>query len=185
MKSIDMRFDIEILEDLIGQTFEKYKCDAFDYTNSVTQIVGLYIGEKRYTLTNIQESTDYFGNSDDVAVFKFQMAEEAEIKSAFKNTEMINTPVRGKITKINLINENQRISENGVVQYDVWITRGIIFYVNDREISFEKDNVPFSEEILIQRGYDLKGTYSDVNEFLSSWSEEIEPECLRQIVEIQ
>lgn len=33
-----------------------YKCDAFNFTNSVTQIVGLYIGDEIYLLTNIQEA---------------------------------------------------------------------------------------------------------------------------------
>ena len=42
-----------------------YKCDAFNFTNSVTQIVGLYIGDEIYLLTNIQEAVDYFGFIED------------------------------------------------------------------------------------------------------------------------
>ena len=54
-----------------------------------------------------------------------------------------------------------------------------IFFVDGREISFEKDNVPFSEEIIIQRGYDLIEKLSDEKEFLTSWSESFVPECTR------
>ena len=46
--------------------------------------------------------------------------------------------------------------------------RAIIFFVDGREISFEKDNVPFSEEIIIQRGYDLIEKLSDEKEFLEN-----------------
>ena len=63
MKSIDMRFDLKMIQNWIGKLFNKYKCDAFDFTNSVTQIVGLYIGDKVYSLTNIQEPVDYYGIS--------------------------------------------------------------------------------------------------------------------------
>lgn len=185
MKSIDMRFDPKVLENLIGKTFTKYRCDAFDYTNSVTQIVALYVGGEVYTLTNIQESTDYFGNKDDVAIFRFQNAKESEIKSAFMDVEMINTPVNCRIEKIHLINENQKISEDDRIMYDVWLTRGIIIFAGGREISFEKDSVPFSEEILIQKGYNLIRTYADEKEFLLSWPETIEPECFREVVEIK
>ena len=44
---------------------------------------------------------------------------------------------------------------DGEPAYEVWLTRAIIFEVGGREISFEKDTVPFSEEITIQRGYNL------------------------------
>ncbi|MBQ6538029.1 MAG: hypothetical protein IJL75_03900, partial [Eubacterium sp.] len=73
----------------------------------------------------------------------------------------------------------------GICQYDVWITRGIIFHVGGREISFEKDNVPFSEEIIIQRGYELIDKFSDEKDFLESWDNDIKPECTRQIIEIK
>ena len=63
-----MRFDQSIIGDWIGKIFIKYKCDAFNYTNSVTQIVGLYIGDEVFSLTNIQEAVDYFGIVEDMSV---------------------------------------------------------------------------------------------------------------------
>ena len=184
MITIDMRFNVNVIKGLIGEKFIKYKCDAFDFTNSVTQIVGIYIGESVFSLTNIQENVDYFGDDDDVAICRFTETVDDSVKSAFKDTEMITTPVRGTIDKIILINENQKLFRNGEELYNVWLTRAIIFCVDGREISFEKDNVPFSEEIIIQRGYDLIEKLSDEKEFLTSWSEGLVPECTRDIIEI-
>ena len=184
MHTIDMRFNDEIIRSLIGKKFSKYRCDAFDFTNSVTQIVGMYIGDKVYSLTNIQESVDYFGDSEDVAVCKFEETVDTNIKSAFKDTEMITTPIDGVIEKIILVKENKKLFKDGVELYNVWLTRGIIFFVDGREISFEKDGIPFSEEIIIRRGYDLIEKFSDEKEFLTSWGEGVIPKCTREINEI-
>jgi hypothetical protein len=184
MNPIDMRFNVNVIKGLIGKTFIKYKCDAFDFTNSVTQIVGIYIGERVFSLTNIQENVDYFGDNDDVAICRFTETVDDSVKSAFKDTEMITTPVGGTIDKILIINENQKLFKNDEELYNVWLTRAIIFYVDRREISFEKDNVPFSEEIVIHRGYDLIEKLSDEKEFLTAWSEGLVPECTRDIIEI-
>ena len=184
MKAIDMRFDSELIRNLIGKTFIEYRCDAFDFTNSVTQIVGLSIGGNVYALTNVQEYVDYYGNDDDVAVYRLQETGSDGVKSAFKDTELVTTPVNGIIEKVLLVNENQQIFKGGIEQYNVWLTRGIIFFVNGREISFEKDNIPFSEEVIIQRGYNLIDKFSDEKEFLTSWGEEVTPQCHRRIEEI-
>lgn len=184
MNTIDMRFNSEILKSMIGKCFSKYKCDAFDFTNSVTQIVGMYIGEKVYALTNIQECVDYFGETEDVAVCKFEETVDSNIKSAFVNTEMIATPIKGVIEKIILVNENQQLFKDSVELYNVWLTRAIIFFVDGREVAFEKDIIPFSEEIIIRRGYDLIEKLSDEKEFLASWGEGVVPKCIREIEEI-
>ena len=184
MNTIDMRFNANMIKELIGKNFSRYKCDAFDFTNSVTQIVGIYIGEQVFALTNIQENVDYFGNIENIAICRLTETADDSVKSAFIDTEMITTPVGGAIDKILLVNENQKLFKNDEELYNVWLTRAIIFFVDGREISFEKDNVPFSEEIIIQRGYNLIEKLSDEKEFLTSWSEEFRPKCARDIIEI-
>lgn len=166
MYTFDMRFKENLLQSWIGLIFQKYQCDAFDFTNSVTQIAGLFIADEAYALTNIQESVDYYGTKDDISIFKIHKAQSQDIKSAFEDTTQIITPINGKITKISLVNENQQIYKNNSLLYDVWLTRGIIFFVNGREISFEKDSIPFSEEIIINRGYNLIQKFSDKKYFL-------------------
>ena len=60
MKTVDMRFDSDMIQSWIGKKFDKYKCDAFEFTNSVTQIVGLYIDDEVYAITKVLEAVDYF-----------------------------------------------------------------------------------------------------------------------------
>ena len=185
MKTIDMRFDSNLIQNWIGKTFVKYKCDAFEFTNSVTQIVGLYIGDEVYAFTNVQEAVDYFGTTDDMAVAKLSVTEDSMIKSAFKDVEMVSTPVGEEITSVKMVNEQQTMAINGEPAYEVWLTRAIIFEVGGREVSFEKDTVPFSEEITIQRGYDLLDKISDNDDFLEEWDEEYSPAYKREVVVIK
>ena len=44
-----------------------------------------------------------------------------------------------------------------------------------QEISFEKDTVPFSEEIIIKRGDELIDKIADNDDFLQEWDEEYSP----------
>ncbi len=185
MKALDMRFDRNICRNIIGKTFHKYRCDRFDFTNSVTQIVGVYIENSIYALKNIQETVDYFGNQDNIGVFKIVKVDENHIKSAFQDQEQIDTPVMSRITGIQLVNERQQIFLHKAVEYDVWLTRAIIFIFNDRQILFEKDSVPFSEEIIIRRGQALVDTIASETEFLDGWDNSITPKCTREIVEIK
>jgi hypothetical protein len=185
MNQIDMRFDQNIIRSWIGAKFEKYRCDRFDYTNSVTQIVGLYISGEIFALKNVQESINYFGEEDDIAVYRLTKLETDAIKSAFSDIEQIDTPVSGIIESVTIVNENQQLYENNELLYDVWLTRGIIFKVDGRELLFEKDIVPFSEEIFIQRGYDLCEKIASSEDFLTGWDEEYEPKVFREAVVIQ
>lgn len=185
MKKIDMRLNEAIFREMVGKQFLKYKCDPFVYANSVTAIVGLYIGDEIFELNNNQTTVDYFGTEDDCAVFSMKKIQEDSIVSLFDDVEQIDTPVAEAIRKITLVNENQRIYENGEQTYNVWLTRGIIFHFKEREISFEKDNVPFSEEIIIQRGYNLIDKFSSKNDFLEGWDKNKTPECIREAVIIE
>ena len=78
----------------------------------------------------------------------------------------------------------QQIFKQNALEYDVWLTRAIIFVLDDRQVLFEKDYVPLSEEIIIRRGYDLAATISSEDEFLEGWDESITPNCTREIVKI-
>lgn len=185
MKTQDMRFDQELIQSWIGQKFDKYRCDPFIFTNSVAQIIGLYIGHEVYALTNLQESVDYFGYTDDYAVCKLFITDNARIKSPFIGVEMIDTPVGDTITAVTLVNEEQKLAIQGEPAYDVWLTRAIIIEAGGREISFEKDTVPFSEEIIIQRGYNLLDKILDNEDFYEGWQEGYVPECRRKIITIK
>ncbi len=186
MKRLDMRFETEMCREMIEKKFNKYRCDGFQFTNSVTQIVGIYIGGKVYALTNIQESVDYFGYRDDVGLFRLAESQEDLIHSAFVDVQQKDTPVEEKIKGIKLVNECQKTFQNGIQQYEVWLTRAIVFESEGgNQIAFEKDRVPFSEEIIIRKGYDLVNEILPNTDFREGWEDNITPECEREIVEIK
>ena len=61
---------------------------------------------------------------------------------------MIDCNIENTISKIQIVNENQKVFYKGEQTYDVWVTRGIIFlFADGLELSFEKD--VFSELIFI------------------------------------
>ena len=169
MKSVNIAFSknaYKFLHEMIGKNFAKIACNKFVYSNSVYGIVGIYVGELIYKVTNFVDAIDYYGKLEDVAVFKLEEASE--------NEEMVDIPVGRIIKKIEVINENQIQYKAGDVLYDNWVTRGIIFYFEDgEEISFEKD-IWFSEEILIERGRNLLGRFSSTEEFSEAWESDDE-----------
>lgn len=180
----DMRFDSTLIKKMVGKEFVKYRCDQFVYTNSVTQIVGLFIGDEVFKLTNIQEPIDYYGYDEDVSLFSIEECKESDIKSAFAETEQIDTPQRNVITEITLVNDHQMTYSNGEQQYDVWLTRAIIIKSGEYEVMFEKDSFPYSEEINIYRGYSLKESLDDEKVFLEDWDDDITPGVEREFVVI-
>lgn len=183
MNKIDIRFSQTIMENLqhfIGTTFQKYCQRPFVFTNSVTQKLELHIDNSIYELNNYTEPLDYYGALDDVAVLHL---EEKEHECLIDPT-LIDISVNEIIKEIHVIQENQRLFKNGKQIYDVWLTRGIIFVFDTYEISFEKD-IWFSEEIYINRGYDLINTFANVNRFCTDWDSEYRPECSREIIIIK
>lgn len=171
----------------IGKKLKKFKCKPFDSSPSVYGIIGVYIGESTYKLTNFCEVLDYYGRDEDVAVFKFEPAKENEIKTCTDDGEMIETPVGSTIKKIHVINEHQKLFFKNEQTYDVWVTRGIVFFLEDgREISFEKE-IWFSEFIRIQKGYNLEEKFDSIDTFLEGWEdcEDYTPKCEREVTVLE
>lgn len=181
----DYRFNQILLKNLIGKKFDKYKSDAFLFTNSVTGIIGLYIDKNIYLLTNQQETVDYYGVKDDMAIFKLRKCEEKDVCSAFVDTAQIETPINEDIISITLINENQKVDYDDK-HYETDLTRAIIFHCESRNICFEKDMVAFSEEIIISRGHDLIKEYPKVNKFFQKdWDKSVTYSCDESVINIQ
>lgn len=181
----DIRLDSNKFKNMIGQEFIKYKCDPFVFTNSVTGIVGLYIGNQIYELKNEQTKFQYFNTVDDIALWDIKEVKDSDIHSFFEDTEQINTPVNQKIVKITLINEQQVACINNQ-SYSLFVTRAIVFHLENREIYFEKDNTAFSEEIEIKRGHDLLEEFPKRNDyFLDEWVEGIKSNVQTEFLEIQ
>lgn len=181
----DLRLNEDIFKRMIGKQFYKYKCDPFVFTNTVTGIVGLYIGEKVFELKNEQTAFQYFDSMDDVALWNIKEVNDSDIHSFFEDTEQIITPVNQKIVKITLINEKQVACIDNL-NYSLLVTRAIVFHLENRDIYFEKDNTAFSEEIEIKRGHDLLSEFPKRNDyFLDQWIKGIEVSVETEFIKIQ
>ena len=185
MKTIDVRFsvtDMAELSSMIGKRMIQYKCDPFIYSTSVYGIVGIKFDDVSYAFTNSLETMDYFGDQEDVANFKISRIPYENIQSLVQNQSMIDTPVNSIITDIIVVNEHQSLFENDIQTYEVMVTRGVIFKFDDgRELSFEK-NIWFSEDITVERGYDLIQRFTPPEEFSEGWSGNYRGECIRELI---
>lgn len=105
----DFRLSESHFKPFIGKCFRKYRCDSFDYTNSVTGVVGIYINDKTFELRNEQESIQYFDSIDDIALWSIKEVNDNDIHSFFEDTDQIDTPVDEIVKKITLVNEHQKV----------------------------------------------------------------------------
>lgn len=181
----DYRLSESHFKPLLGKCFKKYRCDSFEYTNSVTGVVGVYIGDKTFELRNEQKLIQYFNSVDDIAVWSITEVNENGIHSFFEHTDQIDTPVDEIVNKITLVNEHQKVKIYDDI-YELWITRAILFHLKTKDIYFEKDNTAFSEEIEIKRGHDLMNEFPKKNDFfLNQWVNGITPSVETEFVIIK
>ena len=178
MKTIDIRLsesEVDMLRSMIGKEILACLHDEFQYTQTSTQAVGMMVGDTTYYIYSFVEGLDYFGTDEDVAVLSISDEKLPIIDSK----TFVKTPVNEVVKGITLLQENQRVYQDGKQTYDVWLTRGIIIDVGERQIAFEKD-VWFSEEIVVHRGYDLEKKFSPVESFGEDWDASIKTECSRE-----
>ena len=173
MKKFNHLIDPLIFEGVVGLSFNKYKCNDFVFTNSVYQIVGLYIDHKVFSIENKFQPHDYFGTTEDIAIFNINETADANIVSGLRDVEMRDHVINKKIANIRIINENKKIYVQSLLEYDIDLTRAIIFIlVSGEEICFEKDSWIFSEEIVINRGHNLINVITSPNDFYEKIAEE-------------
>lgn len=188
MVNIDVRFSeskMKIIENMIGKKLIKYMHDPFEFSTSVYGIVGICFEEECFAITNLTEVHDYYGTQEDVAVLKMEQVDKSEVHSFIEGESMIETPVNSVLKQVIIVNENQSLFKNGVQTYNVNLTRGVIFVMEDGlQISFEK-NIWFSEDITIQKGYDLINTYSPETEFCENWELPYVAKCKRKCIIIE
>lgn len=187
MKQIDVRFtdqEMAELQSMIGKKLLKYKGDMFGSTMSYG-LVAVRFEDAEYAFTNFIEVMDHYGALEDVALFKLKQTPYDPIHSDFQNKVMDETPLDRVVSKIEVINEQQRLYEDGVWTYEVLVTRGIIFFFEDgQELSLEKD-IWFSEFIPIEEGEHLIDRFSPTSEFEENWSEGFVGKCQRETLTLQ
>ena len=128
------------------------------------------------------EVMDYYGEQEDVALFKIERRPLSSIQSLVQDQAMIEIPVEAIVSEILIVNERQKLFENDEQIYEVLLTRGIIFKFEDgHELSMEK-NIWFSEDITVEKGYNLLNRFSPETEFDEGWSGNYRGECSREIL---
>lgn len=173
-----------IFRELIGKKLLSISHDPFIYTNSVYAIVGMNFEDTFYSISNRIEIRDYYGNDEDVAVFKLNKDKPENIHSYIDGCKMITVPINQKIINVDVVNEHQRLYVDGEQRYDVWLTRGFIIELEDGlQISFEKE-IWFSEDINIERGYNLIDKFFSINRVVEGWSEPKKMVCEREVIHI-
>ena len=186
MKQIDVRFseeELNLIKDMIGTALTKYKCNTFTSPDAYG-IIDICTDKSSYAFTNFIHVMDYYGTKEDVAVFRVEKRPESKINSLISNNTMIEIPVNKAIKEIDIVNEHQKVFRNNIQTYDVWLTRGIIFKLDDEvEISLEK-NIWFSEMITIDKGEQLLNKFTPVKEFIENWEGDYRGECTREIIKI-
>lgn len=176
-KKIDIRLkadELSMLRSMIGRELTAYMHDEFLYTQSSSQVMVIVVEGVPYYLYSFTEALDYYGTVEDVAVWTVS----DEKYPVVDKKSFVQTPVNETIKGISLIQENQRMYCDAGQTYDVWLTRGIIFDLGDRQIAFEKD-VWLSEEIMVHNGCDLAGKFAPAERFGQDWDKTVRTECSR------
>lgn len=184
MAKVEYTFNEDLTRSFIGKSFIKYRCSEFSGNNAVHEIIGLFIGNKTYTLRTTLESIYYLNAPDDIYFVKLSCENESDIKSSASNIILYDSPINSVIKSIKLVNEHQLLIKDRIPEYEAFITRAIIFkFESGFEIKFEKDNWLYSDLIKIDKGYNLESELSDVSEFCEGWSDfGVNATCTRNII---
>lgn len=182
MISIDIRLkdhETKILQATVGNTLENIKHDTFIFSNTSSQAVKIDMTNASFYLYSFTEPLDYYGSQEDVAVWSI----EEKTYPLITNKSFINTPIKEKVVKTQIVQEHQMLFENSRQTYDIWLTRGIIFNFGEHEVAFEKP-VWFSEDIVIWKGYDLIEKFQPVENICKTekWKDGARMECSRKVI---
>ena len=168
MKKYDYRFDTNLLQSFIGQTFQFYKHKKFMYTNTVSVWLEFMIKNRLFRLNNDFEEIDYFGWDDEATICQL---EEVDTSDSNNEEDVVDTNVQEKIESIVLVDDHFCLTCYGKPEYDFWETRAIIFKFKEYEISFEKQDSWFSLEIEMNRGYNLIDKIEDEKFILEDFNQ--------------
>ena len=152
----DTRFTEEekaLLASLIGKQFEKYRIDEYvaGTCESSFGVVGLFVGGRVFAFTAEQESRDFFGAKEDIAVVSFSETDEDGIKPHLVDKKQVDWNVGGVIEDIVLYEDRQILSEGGADVFEYRWTGAIVFKMPRTEIVVEPDGW-IMESFAVRRG---------------------------------
>ncbi len=152
----DTRFTDEekaLLASLIGRQFEKYRIDEYvaGTCESSFGIVGLFVGGRIFAFTAEQESREFFGAKEDIAVVSFSETDEDGIKPHLVDKRQVDWSVGDVIEDIEIYEDRQVLSEDGADIFEYRWIGGIVFKMPRTEIVVEPDGW-IMESFSVRRG---------------------------------
>ena len=189
MISIDKRLtdeEMNILRQLIGKKIVSFRHEEFRPTHASYGAAGIETEQGMIYLYCQTEPINYFGSVGDEAVLTLTRERHAWLdESPYAYVLAAASPVNETVKEIHVVQDHQRLYENGEQTFDVWLTWGIIFEFGDYQYSLEKAQ-GFSGLIFIEKGNDLINTFSSTDEFENPefWTDDCIAKCDREIVVI-
>ena len=182
MTTTDVRLNenaIQLLKSCIGKNLESMIHEMFHFRNSVSQQITLQVDGDALHILSFDEELPFYGTTEDVSVLY------VDTKNPLPDPPSpISIPVKEMIRGISVVQEHQELIVDGTLEYEVWLTRGIIIDLGDREIAFEKDTW-LSLEIFIHKGEDTLSKFSSTENFINdNWADNCIAKCEREIISL-
>lgn len=146
------------LASLIGKTFVKYRHDEIvdsNHEEDAWGIVGLYVDNDTYALTDVREVYNVHGDEDDTPVVHFAKVSPDEIHSHLVGVQQRDWFVNKVIKNIFLYEDFQTMQEKGVDTYKYNFTSAIVFQFEHTKLVFEPEGW-IMEIFLIHKGNDAE-----------------------------
>lgn len=182
MTNTDVRLNessIQLLKSCIGKTFDSMTHEVFHFRNSVSQQVIVQVEGTEIYISCFDEELPYYGTTEDVSVLSLETTNTLPTSPS-----PTTTPIHETIKGISIVQEHQQLDINGATEYDVWLTRGIIIDLGDREIGFEKDTW-LSLEIFIHKGTDVLTKFVPTDNFINGdWELGCVARCERSVISL-
>lgn len=168
-----------LLEGLIGTEFISFTAENFHFDNTVFGQVEITGSQSTVFVNAVLQVVDYYGAPEDICIL--DVSTGASISDEKYFTGLSATPIHRNIKEIHVVQEQQELFEHGKKIYNVEITRGIIFVLEDGyEVAFEKTN-PFTELIAISRGKNLLQGFTPIDKIAEGFTDECTMSVTRSI----
>lgn len=168
-----------LLKGLIGTEFVSFTAENFHFDNTVFGQVKISGSQSIVFINAVLQVVDYYGAPEDVCIL--DVSTEPSISDDKYFDGLTTTPIHRNIKEIHVVQEQQELFEHNKKIYNVEITRGIVFVMEDGyEVAFEKTS-PFTELIAISRGKDLIQGFTPIDRIAEGFTNECTMTVTRSI----
>lgn len=165
MKEYNFCVNVDMFNSLIGKKFNNYSHVSSLFSNIIPFGVGVKIDDVDYDVINDSKEVDYLGLYNHACVCRiFKKVKNIRLMDDYVTIEKIDKVIKA----ITIVNDSYKTFIDGRKQYLWEETRAVIFHFdNDQELSFEKEDVYFSNRIILRDGTNLIDLVADGKNILS------------------